>query len=172
MNPKIFLAATALAATLIGSAAFADSHHGHKGKTGSNDQAGMMEGGSPEMMAMMKRMHGKMMDSNMMLKFDANGDGAVTPDEMRTQLKAKLTTYDKDGNGSLSIAEFETLHSAMIREMMVDKFQHLDGDGDGAITAQEMTAPADKMARMQKMRAKMEKMHGQEKGDGAMKMDN
>ncbi|MFC6639904.1 EF-hand domain-containing protein [Sulfitobacter sediminilitoris] len=186
MKHKIFLAATALAATVIGGAAFAETHHGHKCKTGSNEQAAMMHNGGPEMMGMMgmmKRMHGEMMSGgmmgsmgpmggNMMQMFDADGDGTVTPDEMRTQLQAKLTEFDSDGDGALSIAEFETLHSAMIREMMVDKFQHLDADGDGAVTAEEMTAPAEMMDRMEKMRAKMGMMKDQQEDNGTMKTDN
>ena len=183
MKLKIFLAATALAATVIGGAAFAETHHGHKGKTGSNEQAGMMHNGGPEMMGMIKRMHVEMMGGGMMgsmghmggdmiQMFDADGDGTVTPDEMRTQLQAKLTEFDSDGDSALSIAEFETLHSAMIREMMVDKFQHLDADGDGAVTAEEMTAPAEMMDRMEKMRAKMGMMKDQQEDNDTMKTDN
>lgn len=179
MNQKTLLAATALAATVIGGASFAESHHGHKGKTGSNCPAGMMHNGGPEMMGM----HGEMMGGGMMgsigpmggvmmQMFDADGDGTVTPNEMRTQLQAKLTEFDSDGDGALAIAEFETLHSAMIREMMVDKFQHLDADGDGAVTAEEMTAPAEMMDRMEKMRAKMGMMKDQQEDKGTMKTDN
>ena len=178
MKHKIFLAAIALAATVIGGTAFAESHHGHKGKTGSNYPVGMMHNGGPKMMGMMKHMHGEMMGGmgpmggDIMQKFDKDGDGSVTPNEMRTQLQAKLTEFDSNGDSALSIAEFETLHSAMIREIMVDKFQHLDADGDGTVTAQEMTAPAEMMDRMEKMRAKMGMMQGQQEGDGTMKTDN
>ncbi len=183
MKRKTFLAATALAATVIGGVAFAETHHGHKGKTGSNAQAGMMHNGGLEMMGMMKPMHGEMMGGgmmgsmgpmggNMMQMFDADGDGTVTPNEMRTQLKAKLTEFDSDGDGALSIAEFETLHSATIREMMVDKFQFFDADGDGAVTAEEMTAPAEMMDRMEKMRANMGMMKVQQEDNGTMKTDN
>ena len=91
----------------------------------------------------------------MMQMFDADGDGTVTPEEMRGQLEAKLAEYDSDGDGALSIAEFEALHSAMIREMMVDRFQYLDADGDGSVTSEEMTAPADMMDRAQMMRDRM-----------------
>ncbi len=199
MNRKTLLAGTVLVATAIGSVAFADSNHGHKSQPGSNDRAGMMmQDGGPGMMGnmdgmsgmmgMMKRMHGKMMGGGMiggmgpmgdgmMQMFDADGDGTVTPDELRPQLQAKLTEYDSDGDGALSIAEFETFHSAMIREMMVDRFQHLDADGDGAVTVEEMTAPADIMERMEKMRARMKQMQeqsggGMGMGNGSMKKDN
>jgi hypothetical protein len=43
----------------------------------------------------------------------------------------------------------------MIREIMVDRFQHLDADGDGSVTSEEMMAPADMMERMQTMRGGM-----------------
>jgi Ca2+-binding EF-hand superfamily protein len=194
MDHKTLLAATALAATVIGGAAFAESGHRHKGKTGANEPAGMMHNSGLEMMGMMKCMHGGMMGGGMMggmgpmsggmmggmgpmgggmtQKFDTDGDGTVTPDEMRAQLQAKMTEFDSDGDSALSIAEFEALHSAMIRETMVDRFQHLDADGDGAVTAEEMTAPAEMMDRMEKMRAKMGMMKGQQEGDGTMKTDN
>jgi hypothetical protein len=183
MNRKTILAATVLAATAIGSVAFADSNHGHQGQPGSNGREGMMmQDGGPGMMGMMQRMHGSVMgggimDGGMMQMFDADGDGTVTPEELRTQLQAKLTEYDGNGDGSLSIAEFETLHSAMIREAMVDRFQYLDTDGDGAVTAEEMTAPAIKMERMNMMRAGQGQMQGQPgsgqgMGNGTMMNDN
>lgn len=115
------------------------------------------------------------MGGRMMQMFDADGDGTVTPEEMRAGLQAKLAEYDSDGDGSLSIAEFEALHSAMIRETMVDRFQYLDADGDGLITAEEMGAPADKMERMQKIRDRMGPMQpgaGRGKGRGSMMNDD
>lgn len=101
------------------------------------------------------------MGLGMMKMLDADGDGDVTPQEMRDQMQAKLTEYDSDGDGNLSIAEFEALHSAATREKMVDRFQHLDADGDGTVTPEEMTAPAKKMERMMKMRSEMGQMKGQ-----------
>ncbi len=97
--------------------------------------------------------HGGMME--MMQAFDADADGTVTSDELRTGLEGRLSEYDADGDGTLSIDEFEALHSAMIREHMVDRFQHLDNDGDGEITAEEIAAPADRMQRMQQRREQM-----------------
>jgi Ca2+-binding EF-hand superfamily protein len=91
----------------------------------------------------------------MMANFDADGDGKVTSEEAHGQLQAMHSSFDANGDSTLSIDEFEMLHSSMIREAMVDRFQHLDADGDGKVTAGEMTAPADKMERMTMMRGNM-----------------
>ena len=179
MSQRFILALSLTAATALGGAAYAQNNHGHGAKSQSADGGMTMQGGGSgmmgdmsSMMQKMHRMHGNkmggmgnmgkgMMDGAMMQMLDADGDGNVTPQEMREQMQAKLTEYDSDGDGTLSISEFETLHSAMIREKMVDKFQHLDADGDGVITSDEMTAPAKKMERMQKMRSGMGQMQGQ-----------
>ena len=172
MSRKKLFAATVLAATALGGAAFADANH-HGAKPGPGAAAGMaaqggtgMMGGMSGMMDMMQQMHGRMMGGGMMggmgqmhgtmmQMFDADGDGTVTAEELRAGFQAKLTEYDSDGDGTLSISEFETLHSAMIRKTMVDRFQHLDADGDGSVTADEISAVADTMERMQNMRARM-----------------
>lgn len=179
MSQRFILALSMAAATALSGAAYAQNAQGYGGKTKPADGGMMMQGDSSGMMGdmsgMMQKMHrmhdnkmggmgdmGRgMMGGAMMQMLDADGDGNVTPQEMREQMQAKLTEYDNDGDGTLSISEFETLHSAMIREKMVDKFQHLDADGDGAITSDEMTAPAKKMERMQKMRSGMGQMQGQ-----------
>jgi Ca2+-binding EF-hand superfamily protein len=153
MKRNTLLAAMTLAATAFGGAAFADANHGHGGQLGAQGGAGMMQ------------------------MFDTDGDGTTTPEEMRTRLQAKLSEFDSDGDGNLSITEFEALHSAMIREMMVDRFQHLDADGDGAVTPEEMAAPADRMERMQMMRSNMADAparpgNGQGMGNGSMMEDN
>ncbi|OUS06336.1 hypothetical protein A9Q96_09885 [Rhodobacterales bacterium 52_120_T64] len=138
----------------------------HKGQNG-------MMGGQGDMMQMMMQMHGQMNGGQgymmnghggtgmmgggqmggfgNMQDFDANGDGIVTSAEVLASLKAMLEEFDTDGDGTLSISEFEALHSAAIREKMVDRFQMLDNDGDGQITTDEITAPADSMDDMMKI---------------------
>jgi hypothetical protein len=127
----------------------------------------MMQG----MMQMMMQMHGGMMhdgmgvkgamgrmgmmDRDMMglmqtpmgnnVKADANGDGNVSAEESRNHMRSMLTIADKDGNGTVTLEEFEGLHNMMMRNRMVDRFQHLDADGNGEITESEMTAPANRM---------------------------
>ena len=104
---------------------------------------------------------------DMMQAFDADDDGSLTPDELRSGLESRLAEFDADDSGTLSIDEFEALHSAMIRESMVDRFQALDNDGDGEVTAEEMTAPADRIQRMQDLRTRMmEQCPGETGGAG------
>ncbi len=171
------LAIAALGATALPVLAAADHGHGnerggpHTGITqpGFPDMSGrdmegpgMMDGGMGNMMRMMKMMHGQqggmmgggMMDGadHVLRLFDTDGDGNVSPDEFRTGMQAELAKYDADGNGSLSLAEFETMHAAHVREATVDRFQMFDADGDGQVTADEIAAPADRMARMMRMR--------------------
>lgn len=167
-----------LTATALGGAAFAAGTHGG---AGSSANAGMM-GEHAGMMQMMQQMHEQMigsmgahgmmegrgpmggmgekgmmggphsMSAIFLQQFDRDGDGRLTSDEARAGLQDKLTTYDANSDGSLSIEEFEVLHSAMIRESMVDRFQHLDSDGDGKVTPSEIVAPAEQLERMQTMR--------------------
>ncbi|SFQ02361.1 EF-hand domain-containing protein [Tranquillimonas alkanivorans] len=168
-------AALAAALALTAGAALADDGHGRRGAGGSGMYGA--QGGGHDMMQMMK-MHSGMAGSGgmpgmgmmgaggmpmmggmsmmaMMERFDADGDGTVTPEELRTALQGLLQEYDADGNGTLSLDEFETLHSAMMREATVDRFQFLDNDGDGEVTPEEMATPADRMERMQEMRNRM-----------------
>lgn len=124
--------------------------------SGGMGMAGPMAGG-----AMMggAGMMGAMLDA-----FDADGDGQVTPDELRTGLAEKLDEYDADGDGTLSLDEFEVLHSDMIRDLVVDRFQHLDSDGDGSVTSEEITQPAEQMEQMHQLRERMQQFWPGEPG--------
>lgn len=124
--------------------------------SGMGQGMGMMGGGASFMGATMER-------------FDTDGDGTVTSQEAHEGLQALLAEYDADGDETLSLAEFETLHSALIRETMVDRFQFLDDDGDGAVSVAEIVKPADMMGRMETMRdAMMPGPSGGMQGDGGM----
>ena len=179
---RLVLATATLAAIGAAIPALADANHGH-GQSRTGDRAGamgqmgpgtMMGGDMGQMMRMMQMMHGgqagmmgadmmggDMMGSGMMMGgadhlqtiFDADKDGTVTPEELRTGLLDALKTYDADGNGTLSLDEFETMHAAHIREMTVDRFQAFDADGDGQVTAEEIAAPAERMQYMMDRRA-------------------
>lgn len=105
--------------------------------------SGMM--GGPMMQGGMM-MPGGMMGPGMMgmgmplaRAFDTNGDGQLTPEEMEAGLRAELTKYDANSDGSLSLDEFQSFYAEMTRTMMVRAFQHADADGDGRVTPEEMT---------------------------------
>lgn len=156
-----------------GNSARAKCHQGNQtGMMGQMQPGAMMRGGMGQMMGMMDKMQGRqpgMMGAGMMgaggpmmgprdhlqAIFDADEDGMVTPDELRTGLLDGLNAYDADGNGTLSLNEFETMHMAHIREMTVDRFQAFDADGDGQVTSEEISRPADRMQRMMDRRASM-----------------
>jgi Ca2+-binding EF-hand superfamily protein len=160
---SLTIAAASVGLALAATPTLATQDHGATGgRTGMGQ--GMGGGmGQGNMMQMMKRMHtmmngggmhaGGMMGGGMgaNMAFDTDGNGKVSPKEMRTGLMKEMKANDTDGNGTLSIEEFEVLHSARIRNKMVDRFQALDENGDGKVTEAEMTAPAKKL-KMQMMR--------------------
>jgi Ca2+-binding EF-hand superfamily protein len=83
----------------------------------------------------------------MLQMLDTNDDGAVTREEAAAAQAGWLARFDADGDGSLSLTEFEGLFAELARPRMVDGFQRLDDDGDGKVTAAEMAQPFDRMAR-------------------------
>ncbi len=169
MTMRTKLATATAVLLVIGGAALAAGNHGNFGRGGQEQGAG-----NHDMMPMMMRMHGQMMGGNGPLagmgrgmsmigggtalmgmgleRFDTDGDGTVASQEAHEGLQALLAEYDADGDETLSLSEFETLHSALIRETMVDRFQFLDDDGDGAVSMAEIVKPADMMERMETMR--------------------
>lgn len=183
-----FAAAVSLSIAAAGHAA-ADSHHGHAGGPLANDsgpaapQGEMMQDMMRMMMPMMMQMHGQMMGTGpeggmsmmdgemmrMMMGPGMMGAGLAAepqPEAARTAMLSRLAEFDADGDGSLSLAEFEALHATMIRETTVDRFQHLDADGDGRITETEMGAPARRMEMRRGMPGASDMM------DGRMPSDN
>jgi hypothetical protein len=185
------LAAATAILMALGGAALAAGNHGHGGQDAPGAQG--PKAGNHDMMQMMMRMHSQMMGGSgpmggmammgpggpmsgmgqgmgmAMERFDADGDGTVTSQEAHEGLQALLAEYDGNGDEALSLAEFETLHSALIRETMVDRFQFLDDDGDGAVSVAEIVKPADMMERMETMRdGMMPGPNGGMRGNGDM----
>jgi len=126
----------------------------HKGMMGGG--AGMMGGGSGMMgggSGMMGGGAGMMGGgAGMMGGSGAGGGAGMMGQQMMGMMMqnggmpgAMMTGFDADGDGKLSIEEFESLHSATIRGSMVDRFQALDADGDGVVTETEMKEMTDKV---------------------------
>lgn len=70
--------------------------------------------------------------------FDTNKDGALTQAEIDAERAATVKRFDKNGDGTLSLDEYQVFWMERMRERMVDRFQAHDDDGDGQITAKEM----------------------------------
>lgn len=107
-------------------------------------QQGMMDGRDGMMGGGM--MSG--MNRYAMRTFDADKDGTLTTEEMTAGMQAEIKTYDTDTNGTLSLAEFEVMHAAHTRTMMVRAFQMHDEDGDGQVTEAEIATTAAMMLMM------------------------
>ena len=70
-------------------------------------------------------------------QFDANEDGRLTQAEIDQVRQSRLSEFDQNGDGSLSLEEYQALWMDAMRERMVDRFQAHDDDGDGLVTAEE-----------------------------------
>ncbi len=143
MKRRTIAAILAGTAIVVGGAALTTTSFAH-GPGG--DGAGM-----PGQMGQMGMQGGMMMGGQHRMRMfemlDTNGDGAVGEDEGRAAILEQLKTFDKDGNGTLSLEEFGAMHAAHMRRQMVDRFQFHDDDGDGQITAEEMSMPFGRMIR-------------------------
>ena len=74
-------------------------------------------------------------------RFDTDRDGKLTQAEINQARADRLAQFDSNGDGRLSLKEFEALWLDHMRERMVDSFQYLDNDGDGAVTGPEYLDP-------------------------------
>ncbi len=79
------------------------------------------------------------MGTGLLETFDTNDDGKLTQSEVDEARKANLTKFDSDGNGALSLEEYQALWVDAMRRAMVRQFQANDSDGDGSITVEEFT---------------------------------
>lgn len=164
MAKKNVLALGLLISVVVANAAAADTGHGHDAETKQNpaaemgmqngtSQMGMMGGDRHAMMRSMMQMHAAsmmcdemgMMDRDMTAMMMMSGVGQHSVGET---VSAQLQEFDADNDDALTLEEFENLHTATIRERMVDRFQHLDADGDGKITKDEIDAAGTRFGAM------------------------
>lgn len=84
---------------------------------------------------------------------DANGDGAVTRDEILAFMAARQKAVDTDGDGFVTKEEMQAAMAERMKERiarMTDKrFERLDKDGDGKLSVAERDQSA-KVDRMMK----------------------
>ncbi|MEQ8895751.1 MAG: EF-hand domain-containing protein [Roseovarius sp.] len=120
-------------------------------------------------------------------ELDANGDGAVSREEMQARMQARFADADADGDGKITREEMSAqmeARQAERRERFLNKmFERKDADADGALTMEEMRSDrADRMfakvdqdgngsvsrEEFDAMKERMHKRHGKHKrGDDA-----
>jgi len=62
--------------------------------------------------------------------FDANGDGALSQEEIMSHRKARFEKLDKNGDGMISVDEYSARLTAM--------FSRMDKNGDGLLNGDEL----------------------------------
>jgi Ca2+-binding EF-hand superfamily protein len=67
-------------------------------------------------------------------KLDANGDGAITLEEMRAHAQERRKAADLNGDGQVSPEEIELLH----QERAAERFARIDANGDGVLSRDEV----------------------------------
>lgn len=113
-----------------------DHDHGY-GRQGAERHHGYHDRGHDRFAAGRHRGMGRML--RMMEHFDGDGDGRISQAEIDTARRERLAEFDRDGNGTLSLEEYEALWLDAMRTRMVRGFQRHDRDGDGAVTPDEFT---------------------------------
>ena len=79
------------------------------------------------------------MGASLLDSFDTNDDGKLTQAEIDDSRKANLARFDGNGDGALTLEEYQALWADAMRRMMVRQFQANDADGDGRVTVEEFT---------------------------------
>ena len=131
MKKTVLLALTAAAVALTATTGVVLAERGEHGDRGAHHQRGA--GGDMRRGAM----HG------LMERYDTNGDRALTQEELDAARSAQFSEFDTDGDGTLTLAEYQGLWLDAMREQMVDRFQAHDDDGSGTVTAEEFNAAFD-----------------------------
>lgn len=78
-------------------------------------------------------------------RFDSDGDGRVSQEDVDTLRAERLAAFDADGDGELSLEEYQALWLDAMHRHMVRAFQRLDTDGDAKVTAEEFVHPFSKV---------------------------
>jgi Ca2+-binding EF-hand superfamily protein len=148
---KKVLVLTTVAATLLGSVAFAESH-------GKANMGGMGMAGGPRMAQLS------------FADLDTNGDGQLTLEELTARPADHFASADTDGDGGLSADEMTAMMLAQIQDrvaaMAAQMITRLDANKDGLVQADEMKPMGNDGAGLERMFAIMDI-----NGDGAVSQE-
>jgi len=137
---KIILASTAAAVVLVGAIGASKAREGfHKGYYGGPSFMQHARFGGQG------KGHGFGMADKIFDKFDVDKNGTITKTEIDGVRKNELAKADTNKDGKLSLNEFQSLWTGLMRERIVDHFQRLDNDGDAVVTEEEIAKPMDRM---------------------------
>ncbi len=157
LTTKIAIAGALLAAITVPAYAakdMANEDSGERAEHGEQHHSGMSGGHG--------RRHGGMTGGHsIIMTFDTDGNGRVTQVEIDEFRGNRLTKFDTNGDGGLTLSEYEALWLAAMREKMVDRFQDLDADGDAIVTTEEFKKPYASLVR-----------HLDTNGDGELSRDH
>ena len=67
-------------------------------------------------------------------------EGLPSPAEIEAERAALFAQADADGSGTLSVDEFKTFESLVRGKMAEHHFKHLDTNGDGVVSLEELQA--------------------------------
>jgi len=95
-----------------------------------------------------------------MQRFDSNNDGKVTQEEINKVKSELFSKYDVDGNGVLSLEEWQTMRQDRQKERISQRFNRHDANGDGGISQEEFMAKSNLM--MERMDSNVDHMIDQD----------
>ena len=148
---KKVLVLTTVAATLLGSVAFAEPH-------GKGNMGGMGMAGGPRMAQLS------------FADLDTNGDGQLTLEELTARPADHFASADTDGDGGLSADEMTAMMLAQMQDrvaaMAAQMITRLDANKDGLVQADEMKPMGNDGAGLERMFAIMDI-----NGDGAVSQE-
>ena len=117
MQTRIKLLAAATAVLVVGGLALAAPSLAQRGAMG------MMGGLGAE---------------QLLREVDTDRDGRMTQAEIDAAVNARFARFDADGNGRLSLDEFNALWADVTRPAAVRAFQFMDPNGDASVTKAEV----------------------------------
>ncbi|WP_157961545.1 hypothetical protein [Acuticoccus kandeliae] len=81
---------------------------------------------------------GGMAMMRMMRDADTDGDKALSQEEIDAYIAGKIALGDANGDGEISLEEYEAIWLDLTRPMMVRSFQFFDADGNALVTTEEV----------------------------------
>ncbi|MEM7403673.1 MAG: hypothetical protein AAF458_00210 [Pseudomonadota bacterium] len=78
-------------------------------------------------------------------RYDTNQDQVVTASEVNAERSKTLATHDANGDGALTMAEFEQVWLERMRPRLERAFQRLDTDGDARVSSGEYQQTTDRL---------------------------